>query len=85
MGTSIENRVKEIITEQLGVDEKEVTLTNSYLVQPQDKPSVNDMILSGTTTATEPFEAGARNIAEITEEYSLEGGKVLEGWSIWQK
>ena len=31
MGTSIENRVKEIITEQLGVDEKEVTPEASFI------------------------------------------------------
>ena len=31
MATSIENRVKEIITEQLGVDEKEVTPDASFI------------------------------------------------------
>lgn len=31
MATSIENRVKEIITEQLGVDEKEVTHDASFI------------------------------------------------------
>ena len=31
MGSSIENRVKEIITEQLGVDEKEVTVDASFI------------------------------------------------------
>jgi acyl carrier protein len=31
MGSSIESRVKEIITEQLGVDEKEVTADASFI------------------------------------------------------
>ena len=31
MATSIENRVKEIITEQLGVDQKEVTTEASFI------------------------------------------------------
>ena len=31
MGSSIESRVKEIVTEQLGVDEKEVTIDASFI------------------------------------------------------
>jgi len=67
------------------IEEKEVRLTSSYLVEPKNKPSYDDMILKGTTAETDPIIAGAKHIADITEEYSIDSGKVTEGWSIWQK